>query len=462
MQLVLVMAILAALLIAENSPREPVGGAACRLGAALAGMLLVALVAGGISAWIAGRLRRDFRRRTVWLARFRKLRGAHTVLWLAVAAAIYCGLDWVRLVRFNAHLDRAVLLDELAIFAPILLPLVLSWAGFYEVDRAVRLGLALDGGPALPATTRTEYLLLHARHYLGLLLAPVLGVLAVQDAAELIAPGVLDSAYAPLVYAPPFVFLVIGFPWLLRRLWDTRPLEAGPLRSRLEAAARRAGFRAREILVWETGGRLLNAAVAGVVPHVRYVFLTDGLLDQLDDDEIEAVFGHEVGHVRHHHLLLRILAMIAPLSLWLLAEQAMGDRLARAEQWLGSAAPGTQLPVGLLMLALMGLYALVVFGGYSRLLEAQADLFGCRALADAGPQSVAVYCSALEKLVAGGTVDRRTPTWQHGSIARRVGLIARIAGDPARERRFQCRVRVLSGLLVSITLSPALYRLLVG
>ena len=27
------------------------------------------------------------------------------------------------------------------------------------------------------------------------------------------------------------------------------------------------------------------------------------MLDEFSDDEIEAVFGHEVGHVRNHHML---------------------------------------------------------------------------------------------------------------------------------------------------------------
>ncbi|HUT88974.1 MAG TPA: M48 family metallopeptidase [Thermoguttaceae bacterium] len=462
MQLVLVLAILAALVIADGCPSEPVSGAGFRLGLALAGMTLVALAAAGFSGWIAGRLRRDFQRRDVWLPLFRNLRRVHAVLWLAVAGGIFYWLDWARLVRFNWHLDHTILLDEVAILAPLLLPMVLSWAAFYEVDRAVRIGLAGADGPALKLSSRREYLMVHLRHYLGILLLPVLGLLAVQDTAELLAPGILDSAYAPAVYAPPIVVLFVWFPSLLRRVWKTRPLDPGPLRIRLEAAAGRAGFRAREILVWETEGRLLNAAVAGLVPQVRYVFLTDGLLARLDDDEIEAVFGHEIGHVRHHHLLLRVLAMIAPVSLWLLAGQALPDALGRAENWL-SGVPGTQVPAGLLMLGAMALYALVAFGGYSRLLESQADLFGCRTLDGDGHRgAVETYCSALEKLAACGGIDRRTATWQHASVARRVELLGRIADDPEHGRRFQRRVDLLGGLLVAIVLSPVAYHLLVG
>jgi len=462
MQLVLVLAILGALVVAESSPSEPVAGAGYRLGLALAGMTVVVLAAAGFSGWIAGRLRHDFQRRDVWLPRFRNLRRVHAVLWLAVAGATLYWLDWARLVRYNGHLERALLLDEIAILTPLLLPLVLSWAAFYEVDRAVWTGLAAGGAPPLRLSTRREYLMVHLRHYLGVLLLPVLGLLAVQDTAELLAPGVLDSPYAPAIYAPPIVALFVWFPSLLRRVWKTRPLAPGPLRSRLEAAAHRAGFRAREILVWETDGRLVNAAVAGVLPQVRYVFLTDGLLAQLDDDEIEAVFGHEMGHVRHHHLLLRVLAMVAPASLWLAAKQALPDALGRAEDWLNGP-PGTQVATGLFVLGAMALYALVVFGAYSRLLEAQADLFGCRSLDGDGRRgSVEIYRSALEKLAASGGIDRRRATWQHASLARRVELLGRFADDPAHGRRFRRRVDLLGALLVAVVVSPVAYHLLVG
>jgi len=456
MHFVLVLAILAALVISESCPSEPVTSAGYRLGIALSGMALVAAIALVFSGLIASRLRRDFQRREVLLALFRSLRRLHTVLWLAVAGGILYWLDWAQLVRFNWHLDGTILVDEVLILAPVVLPLVLSWAAFYEVDRAVRMGLAGSDSRVLELPTRRQYLAVHLRHYLGILLLPVFGLLAVQDAAELLVPGVLESGYATAVYAPPVVLLFVFFPSVLRRVWKTRPLESGPLRSRLEAAARRADFRARDILVWHTGGMVVNAAVAGFLPRLRYVFLTDGLLARLDDGEIEAVFGHEIGHVRHRHLLLRVLAMIAPLSLYLLAEQAFPETVGRAEQWLANGGLGLQVPFGLMMLAAMALYVLLVFGIYSRLLEAQADLFGCRILAsDREARPVETFTSALEKLAAASGVDRHAPAWQHGSIARRVEFLYRVAGDRKHGRRFQRRVDLASGLVLAIVFSPA-------
>ncbi|MFH1269267.1 MAG: M48 family metallopeptidase [Planctomycetota bacterium] len=463
MQFVLVLAILAALVISESAPSEPVSGPGYRLAVAALGMAFVATFALACSGWIAGRLRRDFQRRDVLLAAFKNLRRVHVVLWLSVAGGILYWLDWAQLVRVNWRLDRAILVDDVLILLPVLLPMVLSWAAFYEVDRVMQTGLESDDSRVVEHSTRRQYLMLHLRHYLGLLLAPVLALLAVQDAANLLVPGILEGPYAPAVYLPPILLVFLFFPTLLRRVWSTRPLTPGPLRNRLEAAARRAGFRARDILVWHTGHRVVNAAVAGFLAPLRYVFLTDGLLAQLDDEEVEAVFGHEIGHVRHHHLLLRVLAMIAPVSLGLLVHQAFPGALAGATDWLTSGRLGFEVPLGLLVLLGMALYVPLVFGVYSRCLEAQADLFGCRTLAfDRGSRPVETFTSALEKLAVAGGQDRRAPAWQHGSVARRVDLLNRAAKDARWERRLQRRVHWLSGLFLAAVLSPLVYGLLVG
>ena len=47
---------------------------------------------------------------------------------------------------------------------------------------------------------------------------------------------------------------------------------------------------------------MANAMIVGLVPWLRYVIFTDRLLEEFSEDEIEAVFGHEIGHVRHQHM----------------------------------------------------------------------------------------------------------------------------------------------------------------
>jgi STE24 endopeptidase len=468
MQFVLILAVLAALVVSEYGPSEPVSGGLARLTIAAVGVALPALFALLASGVIARRLRADFSRHRSLLRRFHQLRAIHAVLWLLCIGGIICGLHWGQIVRFNWHLDRVPLVDELLILGPVLVPLVFSWAAFYEVDKAVHVGLADQGVAAPPFPTRREYIGLHFRLHLGILLVPLLGLLGVQDAAQLIVPDAVQCGQAAPVFLPSLAALFVLLPVVLRYVWQTRPLPAGPLRSRLEGAAGRAGFRAREILVWHTHGMVVNAAVAGLVRRLRYVFLTDALLQRLDDDEIEAVFGHEMGHVRHHHLLLRVMAMVAPLSFCMLLGQAFPDSFQGLQEgpspeWLALGEFGLSIPTGLVLLGLMAVYVVVVFGHYSRQLEHQADLFGCRWMTpEAQRTGLERFTSALEKLALTGGAARDARTWQHASIARRIDFLSQLSRDPKRELRFQRRVRLLGSVLIGIVLSPLAYRLLLG
>jgi len=462
MHLILILVVVAAVVASENAAAGPVPDAAGRLLIAAGAVVLLGLFAVGASRAIARGLRTDPAGYRPLLRRFSYLRRIHVVLWLAAAALILFGLDWVRIVRFNWQLDRAWLLDDLLVLAPVLLPLVVSWAAFYDVERAVRLGPGRDDTTERIAT-RGQYVALHARHYLGILLVPVLGLLAIQDAVQLFAPASIKSECQAVILPATLGGLFLLFPAILRRLWQTRPLPPGPLRSRLEAVAERCRFRARDILVWHTNSMVVNAAVAGFVRPLRYVFLTDALLEQLTDDEIEAVFSHEVGHVRQHHLVFRLMSMLVPLSVWLLVGQLFPQPVERFERWVSLATVGSQAEVGLLFLAVMGLYAFIVFGYYSRLLEHQADLFACRALdAKSGRSAVETYARALEKLAAGNGQGRNTGGWQHASIARRVRFLDQLSLAPIRELRFRRWIGLLDALLVGIVLSPVICQILLG
>lgn len=153
--------------------------------------------------------------------------------------------------------------------------------------------------------------------------------------------------------------------------------------------------------------------------------------------------------------------MLAPLSLWLLARQAMPQLGQWLEEWFLSGGPLWQAHAALLGLAGMCFYMLAVFGPFCRLLEGQADLYGCRTLAEEPTaQPVQTFVSALESLALASGTDRQAGNWQHWSIAQRVDFLNRLARQPAGQRLFQRRLRLVHGLLLAVILSPAVYHVL--
>ena len=108
--------------------------------------------------------------------------------------------------------------------------------------------------------------------------------------------------------------VLMTLPWMVRLALGLKPLPAGPTRDRLMAAARRLRFRCSDILLWNTRGGMANAMVIGVLPWPRYVIFTDRLLEEFNGDEVEAVFGHEVGHVKHHHMVFYLAFLLLSMA----------------------------------------------------------------------------------------------------------------------------------------------------
>ena len=371
------------------------------------------------------------------------------------------------------------------------LPVLLAWAGLrwaqYPVDvglreRAVLLrvneGLPVHASPSLGA-----YLSGTLRLSLGFTLAPVLAVLALRDAVELTAwaSGTRLTGWAEVaatVGSTAAVFLLA--PELLRRVLSTRRLPDGPLRERLEATGRRAGFRCRDLLVWRTNHAMGNAAVMGLVAPVRYVLLSDLLIESMSDAQIEAVYAHEVGHVRHGHMGWIVALMVG--LLLLLA--GPGDRLAA-----GAAATSAHLiptispaVAGWSTVAALALAAVGAFGLVSRRFERQADVYAARTILPDASRSVGrggadLFASALARVAAVNGVPLRRPArrrWSgvvasprltywldlaadlgrdylHGSLWERMRYLQSLAADPANTRRFdrsQARLRLAIAALV--------------
>ncbi len=443
MQLSLLVALVAAIVVSENAPHEPVDAGSLRLCLAMAGGLGVILFAAVSSRAIAQAIDGDQDRRLTWLRTFMRLKQAHMGAWLAVAGTTMFALDWPQLVRYNWGLDHAILVKDLLILAPIWMPLMLSWSAFYEVELAIHRALT-QGGVLSEASfaSRGSFVWMHARHYLGLGILPVLVLLVFQDVMSLAAPQWEESRGAWIVYLVPLLALTIAFPHLLSRIWKTAPLPTSPLRDRLADLTRRMGVRCQDFRIWHTNRQVLNAAVAGLLPSVRTIFMTDALLLYLRDEEMEAVIAHELGHVRRRHLLLRMLLLGLPL--WILGNfQAFSPQVCElATAWQSGLASELSPARYLIAAGIVLGFAVMALGWYSRLLEHDADL----CVYDAGQAET--FIATIDRLSYLCNERRQRATWLHPSTVARVHLLQRVLLNPGVAHVFRRRVAWFNRALV--------------
>jgi len=354
------------------------------------------------------------------------------------ALALY-GFGWGYTVQQIGSPERLIPGRELLILAPIFAALVFSWSRFYAVERTAH---EVDASPG-PFLNRWAYVALQARHNL-LLVLPPLFLLLVEETILGLFPQFQDNPYFTSTVAAVLVGgIFIGIPWILRLILGLRPLPDGPLRQRLMETAERLRFRCTDILVWNTRDTVANAMVTGPMPFLRYVVVTDRLISALEPDEIEAVFGHEVGHVKHHHMGFYLAFVLASLVVLGAVRTALEELLMPLTgqpgifEWLRS----LEFLAPPAIVAILAGYIFIVFGYLSRRCERQADIFGCRTV------SCESFINALEKVAALNGIDRERPgwlsSWQHSTIARRVDFLRRMSDDPSLEQRFQRRVGIL-------------------
>lgn len=114
----------------------------------------------------------------------------------------------------------------------------------------------------------------------------------------------LMSEIKTLVFAPLFLFgLYVLSPRLFNWAWKTENASK-ELVERLLALSERSNTKIAGVKVWNTFKEPLpNAAVAGLLSKFRFVYVTDFLLDVFSEDQIEAVVGHELGHLRLGHVV---------------------------------------------------------------------------------------------------------------------------------------------------------------
>jgi Zn-dependent protease with chaperone function len=436
------------------------------------GVALAVAWAAAEARWVRRQLARDPGQRDHLQQRYVSRRFYHLVgLFVIYGLALYV-LGWGWVAQGAPVLDATEILpgSALLVLAPFLTALVLSWACFYDADRALH-DTAPDSGSRPPYWSRWAYLTFRIRQNLALVFIPVLLLVIVNDLPRLL-PEAQGEMLAGLITLLAAMTVFVCIPWIVRGVLGLKPLPPGPLRDQLLAAGRRLKVRCSDILLWNTRGGVANAMVVGILPFIRYVVLTDRLVAEMTPAEVEAVFGHEAGHVRHRHMLYYLGFLMVSLAVL-----AMLFDLAGIKDWWEHS--NRQYLVALPLAASLGSYIFVVFGFLSRRCERQADIFGCRAVScsrpdcsghDAAvvlrpggnglcPTGIRTFIGALEKVACLNGISRDRPgwlqSWQHSTIARRVEFLQRIQTDPQLEPRFQ-RTVLLVKLVMFVSLGAIL------
>ena len=415
------------------------------------GVLVVAVSGAFFGRWVAIRVSRLGKADKVARRRFLVGRRVVAGLGLAVFVATLTLLDWTRVVDLGLGLRRVPLIEEIAVLAPYLLGQGLAWAGLYRAERAIR--------PDYTDRGKARDLLRRGRQTAGLILPVAIMVVLGRDFLRDGSDEDPTTSFAIMCGLAVLVFMLA--PAFVRMAFPLRPLPPGDLRDRLERLSRRLGFRCTDILVWDTDKTVINAGVTGAIPQFRYVLLTDALIESLDAAEIEAVFGHEVGHVAHRHLPYFALFFLGSAGLLTLATSAL-DRFVDVDRFLDrmlpSGAAGGVIKAAI-VLVVLGAYFFVAFGAISRRLERQADLYGTRAVSCGSPEcpphfdpnlpespelpiravcakGVRIFADALSDVAQMNGVSIDKGSWRHGTIARRITFLESLAAQPGAEQRF--------------------------
>jgi STE24 endopeptidase len=229
---------------------------------------------------------------------------------------------------------------------------------------------------------------------------------------------------AALCFALALVLLAQLAPVLLLPIfYRFKPLDRPALVARLVALAGRAGARVVGVFEWQLSDRTrkANAALAGI-GRTRRILLSDTLLAEHSDDEIEVVLAHELAHHVHRDIWKGIALEAALLVLgFYLADWALNASIGRFGIVTKDDVAG--MPLLLLAGGAVSLGLLPLANAVSRAHERRADRYALDMT-----RNTPAFISAMRRLAAQNLAEERPSRWveilfhSHPSTAARIDL----------------------------------------
>ncbi|MHB1665860.1 M48 family metallopeptidase [Thiomonas sp.] len=225
--------------------------------------------------------------------------------------------------------------------------------------------------------------------------------------------------YTSLVYLVAFAF---GYAFLSRWLTGLRQIrrirrQAVPdthgVQARTDRLAQLAGVPAPQVLCFSA--RRLQAATLGFLPGSGVILVQKDLPTVLPDLELEAILGHELGHIAHGDVfrrsVLQGLANMAALSLGYGVFAQFQAQLGTQDALILGLAAATGVLLGM---------AAWVAPIYQHRQEFEADIFGARL------SSAPAMASALRRMTRPNAP--RTPNSLHPCLEDRVNQLQSLGG----------------------------------
>ncbi len=202
--------------------------------------------------------------------------------------------------------------------------------------------------------------------------------------------------YAAVVFTVVMVLLAQLAPVLLLPLfYEITPLARDELRERLLVLANKAGTHIAGVFEWRLSDRTkkANAALAGV-GRTRRILLSDTLLAEHTDDEIEVILAHELAHHVYRDLWSAILVETVLITVGCFVANRVLDMLAESAGLTGK---GDVAALPLLALALGGvsLALMPIANALSRAHERRADRYALKMTGNAP-----AFIAAMKRLAA--------------------------------------------------------------
>lgn len=212
---------------------------------------------------------------------------------------------------------------------------------------------------------------------------------------------ILSLAGAPLLLLAPMVVIFNLIQWLIApymidALYGVREasLHQYPrLHEIVERLSRRSKMAKPKVMIARIN--IPNAFAYGSPLTGSRVAVTEGLLDVLEDEEVEAVIGHELGHLKHRDVHVMMFASVLPAIFYYVGYSLMMSAYYggyRTRDRRNNA--GALILIGMLSLAVYYVVSLVVLY-LSRLREYYADVHSASIVEDGARK----LSEALAKIV---------------------------------------------------------------